>query len=177
MQPVKTAAMEDVVADLEFMEVYCFEFPFCVFKKAKLIEYSKTLLRRSNYFQKEFTDTINYPFYAMHIQALIVPRIDRFSREQFQVIVIGKEYSAGDIDIVDLMEYNSVYLLKYDEFKSARLGGPLRDPPLEPKREKVNIKVCTGFCAIQCISTGGHLFLGETRQLRSCKSLRTNENL
>ena len=80
MQPVKTAAVEDVVADLEFMEVYCFEFPFCVFKKAKLIEYSKTLLGRSNFFQKEFTDAINYPFYAMHIQALIVPRIDRFSR-------------------------------------------------------------------------------------------------
>ena len=105
------------------------------------------------------------------------PGLTGFREEQFQVIVIGKEYSAGDIDVVDLMEYNSVYLLKYDEFKSARLGGPLRDPPLEPKHEKVNIKVPTGFCAIQCISTGGHLFLGETRQLRNCKSLRTNENL
>ena len=48
-------------------------------------------------------------------------------------LVIAKEYCAGDIDIVDLMEYNSLLLLKYDKLKSVGLGGPLWDPPLEPK--------------------------------------------
>ena len=34
-------------------------------------------MRVSIYFMRVI---INYPFYAMHIQALIVPRIDRFLR-------------------------------------------------------------------------------------------------
>ena len=100
----------------------------------------------------------------MRFQALILPSIGRICRGTVSShLVIAKEYSAGDIDIVDLMEYNSVYLLKYDRLKSVRLGGPLWDPPLEPNHERVNIKVPPGLCATQCISTGGHLVLGETR--------------
>ena len=53
--------------------------------------------------------------------------------------------------------------LKYDRLKSVRLGGPLWDPPMEPNHERVNIKVPPGLCATQCISTGGHPVLGETR--------------
>ena len=36
-------------------------------------------------------------------------------------------------------------------------------PHWSQKHEKVNIKVPPGLCAVQCVSTGGHLVLGETR--------------
>ena len=164
MQPVKTAAIEDVVAELKLSEDYYFEFPFCVFNKSKLIEYSKTLLGRSDYFQKEFIAAINYHSYAMRFQALILPSIDRICRgTSSHQLVISKEYSASDVDIVDLLEYNSVYFLEYSNLKSVGCGGPLLDPPLEPKHKKINIKVPPGLCAIQCVNTDGHLFLGETR--------------
>ena len=163
MQPVKTAAIEDVVAELRLSEDYYFEFPFCVFNKSKLIEYSKTLLGRSDYFQKEFIAAINYS-YAMRFQALILPSIDRICRgTSSHQLVISKEYSASDVDIVDLLEYNSIYFLEYSNLKSVGCGGPLLDPPLEPKHKKINIKVPPGLCAIQCVNTDGHLFLGETR--------------
>ena len=164
MQPVKTAAVEDVVAELKLSEDYYFEFPFCVFNKSKLIEYSKTLLGRSDYFQKEFIAAINYHSYAMRFQALILPSIDRICRgTSSHQLVISKEYSASDVDIVDLLEYNSVYFLEYSNLKSVGCGGPLLDPPLEPKHKKINIKVPPGLRAIQCVNTDGHLFLGETR--------------
>ena len=164
MQPVKTAAVEDVIAELKLSEDYYFEFPFCVFSKSKLIEYSKTLLGRSDYFQKEFIAAINYHSYAMRFQALILPSIDRICRgTSSHQLVISKEYSSRDVDIVDLLEYNSVYILEFENLKSVGQGGPLLDPPLEPKHKKINIEVPPGLCAVQCVNTDGHLFLGETR--------------
>ena len=70
MQPDETTAVEDVVAELRLSKYGCFEFRFCIFNKTKLIEYSKRLLGRSDYFQEEF-------FY---------PVLAGFAGEEFQVI-------------------------------------------------------------------------------------------